>query len=160
MRPDHTTPDLTDEPADLAATLAALDAAERDMPEGGPVGASDLQQRLRDMCIDWDGEPIADTSTPRSEPDCRILREAAERIDALKREAAANSAELDECLAHKEQLHAEVERLRGLLAKIDGQVSHAYLGDWSIALAEIRKLAFAASAIEAGKHLPASGGEG
>lgn len=44
------------------------------------------------------------------------------------------------------RLIAAAPDLLGALRKIDAQVSHGHLGDWSIALGEIRKIARAAIA--------------
>lgn len=44
---------------------------------------TDLKERLRELCRDWDGSEMADNAETRTTVDCRTMREAAARIEAL-----------------------------------------------------------------------------
>lgn len=50
---------------------------------------SDLIERLRVMCIDWDGTDMADEAETISTVTCGTMREAADEITALRERVAA-----------------------------------------------------------------------
>jgi len=85
---------------------------------------SELVAKLRGLCIDWTGEPIVDGSTPRIEPDCATLREAAAAIERL-------AAERDEALKAAEGLEPRIKHMRFE----DGQFDMALTGQTVEAIA-------------------------
>lgn len=70
---------------------AAITAHRNAMSEG--VG--ELVERFRDMCRDWNGEQIVDGSTPRYEPSCGDIRQAADTITALQARLAEVTGALE-----------------------------------------------------------------
>ncbi len=72
---------------------------------------SELSERLRLMCIDWDGTDIADEAETISTVDCGTMREAANELERLYTLAKANN---DLARRHADELtalRAQVSRL-------------------------------------------------
>lgn len=70
-------------------------------PAPSTLPVETLAEKLEGYCIDWNGEPIVDASTPRVELECRELREAIAALRSQSSRIAELEADLAEALEGK-----------------------------------------------------------
>lgn len=77
---------------------------------------TDLIERLREWCQDWDGSEMADAAETRTTVDCRTMREAADELSALRErvEALEGAAR---AVCDGQGTPASVNNLRAILAQ-------------------------------------------
>lgn len=89
------------------------------------MSSDDIVERLRGICIDWDGSAMPDGATPRISYTCGMLRELADELTRLRAERDALAAELGATQTQGGpevrllQQHQEIARLRGALRRIE-----------------------------------------
>lgn len=82
---------------------------------------TDIVERLRQWCIDWNGEPMSPGEPPRGASDglhCDVLIDAADEIEKLRGEVAFLEDECSQVRLYSQRLADELKRLKAELAAL------------------------------------------